>query len=103
MAWPSAAKKRCRTVFGAGRFTSQPASFRPILHHHTRALAERDLLARLRCDSGPISCHRHHMVVEASEVLDDIVAVAVPDIDPKGKIGLRLHRGESDSTRPRPG
>ena len=32
------------------------------------------------------------MVVEAREVLDDIVAVAVPHVDPKCKVGLGFHR-----------
>src|SRR5262249_49520577 len=46
--------------------------FGPTFHPHPRALAQRDLLAWLRRDSGPISCHRHRMIVEASKMFDDI-------------------------------
>src|SRR5262249_42526759 len=55
--------------------------FRPALHHHTHALAQRDPRRWPAQDDCPIGCLCHLEVVHASDVLND----AVPNVDAKGK------------------
>ena len=65
--------------------------FLPALMHDPRALAQRDLRLWPSSDGRPISCDGRFEIIHASDVLDDIVTGAIPNIDAECEVGLRLH------------
>jgi hypothetical protein len=67
-------------------------SFSPVVHA-PRTLAQRDLRFWPSSDGRPIRCHCGLEVVDASDVLDDIVTGTIPNVDAETEIGLRLHGG----------
>src|SRR5215467_953019 len=67
------------------------ALFRPGLHHHPRALAQRDPRRWPARDRGLVGRLRDLKVIDASDVLKDAIRGAVPDIHAEGKVGLGLH------------
>jgi hypothetical protein len=75
---------------------------RPTLQNYPRPLAQRDFILGPALDCRPIRSHCHGVIIEAGKVLGKAISRAVPNVDAKGKVGLRLHGGESDSTRPHP-
>jgi hypothetical protein len=42
-------------------------------------------------DRRPIGCDRRFEIIDASDVLDDVVTGTIPNIDAKREVGLRLH------------
>ena len=76
----------CSASAGIFRLTNSS-----ILLHHSRALPERNLRLRPSQTCGPIGGNRRLEVIDPCNVLDDVVAGVVPDIDSKGEVGLGLH------------
>jgi hypothetical protein len=66
--------------------------FPPTLMHNPRALAQRDLRLWPSSDGRPIGCDRRFEIIDASDLLDDVVTGTIPNIDAKREVGLRLHR-----------
>src|SRR5262245_66025548 len=66
--------------------------FRSSLHHHARILPQRDPRPWPAHDRRPVSRHRNLEVIDASDLLDDAVRGAVPDIHAEGRVALGLHR-----------
>jgi hypothetical protein len=62
--------------------------FRPVLHHHPRAVRQRDLIFGPILDCRPIRSHRHGIILDAGEVFGEAISGAVPNVDAKGKVGL---------------
>src|SRR5262249_29857735 len=48
-------------------------SFRPVLHHHPRALAQSNLVLRPALNRSPICGHRHGVIVEAAKVFGEAI------------------------------
>jgi hypothetical protein len=83
---------------------SQPARFGlslPALVHHRMPCPQHDPRRWPARDCRPVGRLRDLEVIDASDVLDDAVRRAVPDVDAKGEIRLGL-MDKSDSTRPGP-
>jgi len=84
--------------------SQKPARFGlslPALVHHPDALPQRDPRRWPAGDRRPIGRLRDLEVIDASDVFEDAVRGAVPDINAEGKMRLGLH-GQVDSTRPGP-
>jgi hypothetical protein len=65
--------------------------FRPAFHHYPRALAQRDPRRWPAGDRRPVGRLRDLEVIDPSDVLDDAVRGAVPNIHAEGKVSLGLH------------
>src|SRR5262249_34387187 len=53
--------------------------------------AQRDLRLRPSSDGTPISCDCRLEIIDTGDVLNDVVASIVPDIDAEREVGLRFH------------
>jgi hypothetical protein len=71
--------------------------FLPIPVHDPRTLAQRDLRLWPSSDGRPVGCDRRFEIIDASDVLDDVVTGAIPNIHAKREVGLRLHGASPDS------
>src|SRR5207247_369288 len=69
----------------------QGSLFRPIPLHYPRALAKGDLCPRPSSYGCPIRRDRRLEVIDAGDMLHDVIAGRVPDIDPESEGGLGVH------------
>jgi hypothetical protein len=82
---------------GRGRLSLTPAPLRrgslflPIPVHDPRTLAQRDLRFWPSSDGRPIGCDCRFEIIDAGDVLDDVVTRTIPNIDAECEVGLRLH------------
>src|SRR5689334_18666701 len=66
--------------------------FLPISYHHPRPLPQCDLRIWPSSDGSPIRCDCRFQIIDAGDVLDDVVTSSIPNIDAEREVGLRLHR-----------
>src|SRR5262249_23135269 len=83
-----------------GRLSWRPRRVTANSSHDPRALPQRDFFARLLLDRRPIGRDRDKVAVAAREVIDDVGARVIPNIDAKCKMGLFLHGLRLDSPWP---
>ena len=65
--------------------------FLPVPCHHPCTLAQRDLRLWPSSECRPIGCDGRFEIIDASDVLDDVVTGIIPDINAEREVGLRLH------------
>jgi hypothetical protein len=79
----------------AALINSGPASagslFLPIPVHDPRTLAQRDLRLWPSSDGRPVGCDCRFEIIDAGDVLDDVVTRTIPNIDAECEVRLRLH------------
>jgi hypothetical protein len=63
--------------------------FRPAFHYYPRALAQGDLRLWPPDGGRPLGCNRRFEIIDASDLLDDVVTGTIPDAE--REVGLRLH------------
>jgi len=61
----------------------------PAILDHSCALPQRDGPARPALDRGSVGCQRDLIILDASDVLDNALAVRVPQIDSEGEMRAR--------------
>jgi hypothetical protein len=64
----------------------------PATPDHPRALAQRDGRAGPALDRGPIGRLRHLEILDAGNVLDEVVAAGIPHVDAESEMSPRRHR-----------
>jgi hypothetical protein len=69
----------------------------PALQHYPCVLTQRDFILGPALDCRPIRSNRRGVILEAGQVFGDAISSAIPNVDAKGKVGLRLH--EANPTR----
>jgi hypothetical protein len=69
------------SLFGA-------ASLRPGIAHHARALPQHDARCRPARDGGAVRRLRELEIVDAGDVVDDVVAGVIPNVDPELEMRL---------------
>jgi hypothetical protein len=74
----------------------------PLLMHDPRALAQRDPRPWPARNRRPVGRLRNLEVIDASDVLNDAIRGAVPDIHAEGKVDLGLHKGQIPLDWPAP-
>ena len=76
--------------------SSEPGA--PTIEHDTGTLSQRDGCIGPTLQCGFIGRTRDRLILDAGNMLDDVVAISIPDVDPMGEVGPCRHRIRSRSS-----